>query len=227
MITVHPDANRGYANFGWLEARHSFSFGAWYDPRYLGVSVLRVINDDRIRALSGFGRHPHDNMEILTYVLSGVLTHRDSMGNETRIAAGQFQLMSAGSGITHSEHNRQPLAETRLLQIWLHPDRQNTEPGYQELPAVAQEGLRLVASPDGAEGSMVLRQKARIYRLGLGADHRLTLPLQGAVGYLHVISGTLHLDHTLLSAGDGASATADSLDLHTLSATEALWFDLP
>ena len=140
MITVHPDANRGYANFGWLEARHSFSFGAWYDPRYLGVSVLRVINDDRIRALSGFGRHPHDNMEILTYVLSGVLTHRDSMGNETRIAAGQFQLMSAGSGITHSEHNRQPLAETRLLQIWLHPDRQNTEPGYQELPAVAQEG---------------------------------------------------------------------------------------
>lgn len=227
MITVHPDANRGYANFGWLEARHSFSFGAWYDPRYLGVSVLRVINDDRIRALSGFGRHPHDNMEILTYVLSGVLTHRDSMGNETRIAAGQFQLMSAGSGITHSEHNRQPLAETRLLQIWLHPDRQNTEPGYQELPAVAQEGLRLVASPDGAEGSMVLRQKARIYRLGLGADHRLTLPLQGTVGYLHVISGTLHLDHTLLSAGDGASATADSLDLHTLSATEALWFDLP
>lgn len=227
MITVHPDANRGYANFGWLEARHSFSFGAWYDPRYLGVSVLRVINDDRIRALSGFGRHPHDNMEILTYVLSGVLTHRDSMGNETRIAAGQFQLMSAGSGITHSEHNRQPLAETRLLQIWLHPDRQNTEPGYQELPAVAQEGLRLVASPDGAEGSMVLRQKARIYRLGLGADHRLTLPLQGAVGYLHVISGTFHLDHTLLSAGDGTSATADSLDLHTLSATEALWFDLP
>jgi hypothetical protein len=227
MITVHPDANRGYANFGWLEARHSFSFGAWYDPRYLGVSVLRVINDDRIRALSGFGRHPHDNMEILTYVLSGVLTHKDSMGNETRIAAGQFQLMSAGSGITHSEHNRQPLAETRLLQIWLHPDRQNTEPGYQELPAVEQQGLRLVASPDGAEGSMVLRQNARIYRLGLDADHRLTLPLQGAVGYLHVISGRLHLDHTLLSAGDGATVSADSLDLHTLGATEALWFDLP
>ncbi|RZU36955.1 hypothetical protein EV700_3168 [Fluviicoccus keumensis] len=227
MITVHPAANRGHANLGWLDSFHSFSFGSWYDPRYMGVSALRVINDDRIRALTGFGLHPHDNMEILTYVLKGVISHKDSMGNETHIRAGQFQLMSAGSGITHSEHNRQPHAETRILQIWLYPNRQNTAPGYQELPPDEREGLRLVVSPDGADGSMRILQNARIYRLRLAAGETLTLPLQGSTGYLHVISGQIHLDQTLLTDGDGAEASPDSRELHTLTAAEALWFDLP
>ncbi|HEX5360248.1 MAG TPA: pirin family protein [Fluviicoccus sp.] len=227
MITVHPAANRGHANFGWLDSFHSFSFGSWYDPRYMGVSALRVINDDRIRALTGFGQHPHDNMEILTYVLKGVISHKDSMGNETHLRAGQFQLMSAGSGITHSEHNRQPHEETRILQIWLYPDRQNTAPGYQELQPDDRAGLRLIVSPDGTDGSMRILQNARIYRLKLDADQRLTLPLDGSTGYLHVISGQVHLDRTLLTDGDGAEATTDSRELHTLTAAEALWFDLP
>lgn len=227
MITVHSADNRGHADFGWLDTWHSFSFGSWYDPRFMGVSVLRVINDDRIRALSGFGRHPHENMEILTYVLSGVISHKDSMGNETHIRAGQFQLMSAGSGLTHSEHNRQPHQETRILQIWLYPDRQNTAPGYQELQPDEQSGLRLIVSPDGVDGSMLIKQNARIHRVKLDADRHLTLPLQGSTGYLHVISGQVHLDQTLLAEGDGAEASRDSLELHTLTATEALWFDLP
>ena len=227
MITVHPAANRGHANFGWLDSFHSFSFGSWYDPRHMGVSALRVINDDRIRALTGFGQHPHDNMEILTYVLKGVISHKDSMGNETHLRAGQFQLMSAGSGITHSEHNRQPHEETRILQIWLYPDRQNTAPGYQELQPDDRAGLRLIVSPDGADGSMRILQNARIYRLKLDADQRLKLPLDGSTGYLHVISGQVHLDRTLLTDGYGADATTDSRELHTRTAAEALWFDLP
>lgn len=227
MITIHPSDHRGHADFGWLDTRHSFSFGSWYDPRYMGVSALRVINDDRIRALSGFGLHPHDNMEILTYVLDGVISHKDSMGNETHLRAGQFQLMSAGSGITHSEHNRQPHQATRILQIWIYPDRQNTAPGYQELPPDEGIGLRLIASPDGADGSLRLKQNARVYRLRLQADHTLTLPMRGGTGYLHLIHGQARLDQTLLNAGDGAQTGRDPLEFHSLTATEALWFDLP
>lgn len=227
MLTVHHSENRGRANFGWLDARHSFSFGNWYDPRYMGVSALRVINEDRVKPQSGFGSHPHENMEILTYILSGVLSHKDSMGNETHIRAGDFQLMSAGTGVVHSEHNRQPNAETHLLQIWLYPNESNTEPGYQELHASATDGLQLVASPDGADSSLRIRQNARIYRLKLTADTEAELPLKGSQGYLHLISGQATLDGTVIAGGDGAVVSGNSRLVKSLTDIEALWFDLP
>lgn len=227
MITVYKSENRGHADFGWLDTRHTFSFGSWYDPRYLGVSALRVINDDRIRPRTGFGRHPHDNMEILTYVLDGAISHRDSMGNETRIPAGCFQLMSAGSGLTHSEHNRETVQETRILQIWLYPNVQNTVPGYQELTPERLPGLCLIASPDGAAGSLRLRQEARIYRVLLPAGDRLALPRAGHTAYLHLIHGQAALDGTVLAEGDGAECRAGDTGLEALTDIEALWFDLP
>lgn len=227
MIHVHKSENRGHVRFGWLDARHSFSFGSWYDPRYMGVSALRVINEDRIRPQSGFGAHPHDNMEILTYVLSGAISHKDSMGNETALHAGEFQLMSAGSGVVHSEHNRDPAVETHMLQIWLYPDTNNTEPGYQELRAADGDGLQLVVSPDGRDGSLRIRQNARIHRVRLSAGASVELPLAGPQGYLHLIRGRADLAGTPLDGGDGAVVNGPERTLIAQTDLEALWFDLP
>lgn len=227
MITVRRSEERGHAASGWLDTWHTFSFASYQDPRHMGVSVLRVINQDTVAPGTGFPPHRHDNMEILTYVLRGAVSHRDSMGNEVRVGAGEFQLMSAGTGITHSEYNRGS-EELEFLQIWLYPNVHNTEPGYQQKRFPDAETLQLVASPDGANDSLRLRQKARIWRgrlpAGQVAEHRL----DGKVAWVQVVRGSLDLNDIPLHDGDGADVRdAPVLTLHAQAESEFLLFDLP
>lgn len=227
MITLRKSDDRGHARFGWLDTWHTFSFASYHDPRFMGHSALRVINQDTVAPHSGFPAHPHDNMEILTYVLRGAISHRDSMGNEQRISAGEFQLMSAGTGITHSEFNREaePL---EFLQIWLYPNAENGEPGYQQKRFAEHNGLQLVVSPDGDTGSLVIRQDARIWRGRLAASTETVHVLQGTSAWIQMISGQLHVDGELLQTGDGAAIRhLRQLGLLALTHCEFLLFDLP
>lgn len=227
MIFVRRSEARGHSHLGWLDSHHTFSFSSYQDPRHMGVSVLRVLNQDRVVPGAGFPAHSHDNMEILTCVLKGAVTHRDSMGNEVRVDAGEFQLMSAGTGITHSEYNRER-EELEFLQVWIYPDSHNTEPGYQQRRFPRREGLQLVVSPDGAGDSLRIRQKARVYR-GLLAEGETAEPaLAGKNAWIQVIHGSLALLDTVLHDGDGAALREEpSPVLHAASATEFLLFDLP
>jgi len=227
MITIRKSEDRGHMTGSWLDSYHSFSFSSYQDPRHMGVSALRVINQDVIKPFTGFGLHPHNNMEILTYVLRGAVSHTDSMGNKARIAAGEFQLMSAGTGITHSEYNRDA-GELELLQIWLFPNVENATPRYQQELFADSKGLRLVVSPDGAEGSLQIRQDARIYRGRLQAADDLTHELQARTGYVQLIKGQLTLNGQLLQPGDGAEIRATTaLEFKALQDAEFLLFDLP
>lgn len=226
MITIRKSDDRGHARFGWLDTRHTFSFASYHDPRHMGVSALRVINQDVIAPHTGFPAHSHDNMEILTYVLRGAVSHRDSMGNEQKVTAGEFQLMSAGTGVTHSEYNREHEA-LELLQIWLYPNARNTEPGYQQKRFPRVDGLQLVVSPDGADDSLMIRQDARIWRGTLAATTRANHALSGQAAWVQVVNGQLHANGELLQAGDGAAITGAAIDLLALRDTEFLLFDLP
>lgn len=227
MITLRKSEDRGHARFGWLDTWHSFSFASYHDPRFMGVSALRVINQDSVAPHSGFPAHAHDNMEILTYVLRGTISHRDSMGNEQRVPAGEFQLMSAGTGITHSEFNREaePL---EFLQIWLYPNVENSEPGYQQKRFADQDGLQLVVSPDGESGSLVIRQNARIWRGRLASATGVTQVLRGNSAWIQMVHGQLHVDGELLQAGDGAAIRLlTQVELLALTDSEFLLFELP
>lgn len=226
MITIRKSDDRGHARFGWLDTLHTFSFASYHDPRHMGVSALRVINQDVVAPHTGFPAHGHDNMEILTYVLRGAVSHRDSMGNEQKVTAGEFQLMSAGTGVTHSEYNREHDA-LELLQIWLYPNARNTEPGYQQKRFADVDGLQLVVSPDGTDGSLVIRQDARIWRGRLTGTTSASHALTGQAAWLQVIKGQLHANGELLQAGDGASITGTTIELLALTDTEFLLFDLP
>ncbi len=226
MITIRKHDDRGHARYSWLDTRYSFSFADYHDARYMGVSALRVINQDLVAPHTGFPAHAHDNMEILTYVLRGAVSHRDSMGNEQKVTAGEFQLMSAGTGITHSEHNREH-EPMEMLQIWLYPNVRNSEPGYQQKRFADTHGLQLIVSPDGREGSMLIRQEARLWRGRLPAGTLLEHSLQGGNAWLQVVSGQLHAGGELLQPGDGAATTERHLDLEALTDTEFLLFDLP
>jgi redox-sensitive bicupin YhaK (pirin superfamily) len=208
VITVRPAGERGHFDRGWLDTWHTFSFDAYHDDRFLGFRSLRVINDDRIAPASEFGMHPHRDMEIVTYVLEGELEHKDSMGNGSVIRPGEVQRMSAGTGVLHSERNPSRAVSTRLLQIWILPDRRGHEPGYEQkrFPEAERRGrLRLVASPDGDEGSVSLHQDARILATllapGETASHRLQ-PGRGA--WVQVARGAV----TLQAAGAAAGAAA-------------------
>lgn len=227
MIHIRKSEDRGRANHGWLDARHSFSFSHFYDPRHMGISALRVINQDIVAANTGFPPHPHDNMEILTYVLRGAITHRDSMGNEARLPAGEFQLMSAGTGVTHSEYNRD--GETlELLQIWLLPNVENPEPRYQQKRFPEVNGLQLVVSPDGAQDSLLIRQDARIWHGRLKAGQDARHDFVGRHGWVQVIRGEIALGQDILQAGDGAGLVAEtSLPIRAHADSEFLLFDLP
>lgn len=226
MINIRKSEDRGHAGFGWLDSWHSFSFSSYYDPRHMGVSALRVINQDTVKPGTGFPPHSHDNMEILSYVLRGAITHRDSMGNEARLPAGEFQLMSAGTGITHSEYNRD--ADTlEFLQIWIYPNEENTEPGYQQKRFPEIQGLQLVVSPDGARDSLRIRQNARIWHGRLAAGSEATHPMAGNTAWVQQIKGEIAINDTILQAGDGAEITQEkTLTLRAHSDAELLLFDL-
>ena len=232
MIQLRPSAERGYADHGWLRAKHSFSFANYYDPAEMGWGALRVINEDRVAPGQGFGTHGHRDMEIVTYILSGALEHKDSLGHGGVIRRGEVQRMSAGKGIMHSEFNPLPDEETHLLQIWIEPAQRGTRASYEQqaLPVEEMRGRwRLVASPDGAEGSTTIGQDARLWVTvlapGEGAEYRLAA---GRLAYVQVVSGQLSINGQPLAAGDGAKIADETL-LEFLAGEEAeiLLFDLP
>ncbi|SDD59544.1 pirin family protein [Paraburkholderia lycopersici] len=231
MIQVRAANERGRAEHGWLSSRHSFSFASYYDPKQPGYSDLLVINDDRVAPSQGFGTHPHRDMEILSYVLEGALEHRDSMGTGSVIVPGDVQLMSAGSGVTHSEFNHSNRERVHFLQIWIVPDEQGGKPLYQQrsIPAAEKRGrLRLIASPDGFADSLVIKQDARIFAGLLDGEERATYPLANdRYAYVHVASGSVKLNGTRLVEGDGARIRAESaLEFAEGENAEVLLFDL-
>ena len=230
MISIRRSNQRGSANFGWLNSKHTFSFGNYYDERQMGFSALRVINDDRVAADSGFDTHGHRDMEIISYVLDGEIAHKDSAGNVATLPPGEFQLMSAGSGIRHSEFNPSPTKELHFLQIWIQPNVYGQTPGYQQKDFGSQKGLTLAISPDGEAGSLVIKQDARLYQLLL--DGNTTAELPASVKrkyYVHVINGELVIEGEIVKPGDGAKIE----DINSLvmvaqqKAVKALVFDLP
>jgi redox-sensitive bicupin YhaK (pirin superfamily) len=231
MLEVRKSEDRGHANHGWLDSHHSFSFADYYDPDHMGFGPLRVINEDRVAAGAGFGTHGHRDMEIISYVLEGELAHRDSMGTGSVIRPGDVQRMSAGSGVRHSEFNHSKDQQTHFLQIWIQPNVNNIEPSYEEknFPAEEKRGrLRLIASPDAAEGSVLIHQDAKVY-VGLfdGAESA-TLPLPaGRRGYIHVARGTVEVNGVELKAGDALKVSdVASIDVRNGQQAEVLVFDL-
>jgi redox-sensitive bicupin YhaK (pirin superfamily) len=232
MITVRKSDQRGRTKIDWLDSRHTFSFGDYYDPSAMGFSVLRVINEDRVVGGGGFPTHPHRDMEIVTWVLEGALEHRDSIGNGSVIRPGDAQRMSAGRGIRHSEFNASKHTSVHFLQIWLLPAAAGIEPGYEQrnFPESTRRGqLRLVASADGANGSIVIHQDARMYdgilEAGAGTIHTLG-PLRRA--YVQVARGNVQANGVSLGPGDGAAIENETrLDFKAQSDSEVVLFDLP
>jgi len=228
MITIRRSEERGPSKLSWLDSRHTFSFGDYFDPQHMGVSVLRVLNDDSVIPGGGFATHSHQDMEIISYVLSGVIEHEDSMGNIERLPAGEFQLMSAGTGVTHSEYNPSSTDGLQFLQIWIRPNELGVEPGYQQKRFPPVGGRQLVISPDGRDGTLSIRQDAFVEHTRSAAGDVLSVGGDdGRVHYLHVISGRFEVGDTVLGAGDGAKIFADIMDLRCLDACEALLFNLP
>jgi redox-sensitive bicupin YhaK (pirin superfamily) len=233
MILLRRSTDRGHANHGWLDSHHTFSFGGYHDPEWMGFGPLRVINEDRVAAGGGFARHSHANMEIISYVIDGALQHRDSLGTGSVIRPGDVQCMSAGSGIEHSEFNASQTEPVHFLQVWIQPDRLNARPRYaQEHYPVAtrRDVLRLVVSPDGADGSLPIRQNARVYATVLAAGESAALTLgSGRKAWVQIMRGALRLDDdVLLNSGDAAGMTEQTdLRLRAEVDCEALLFDLP
>lgn len=232
MLTLRPAADRGHFDHGWLDTYHSFSFAEYRDPDHMGFSCLRVINEDRIAPGAGFPSHPHRDMEILTWVLSGALQHRDSLGSGSVIRPGLVQRMSAGTGVVHSEFNASSTEPLHLLQIWILPYERGLAPGYEEMPVPPPDptsGLALVASPDGARGSVTIHQDARLYvaRLAAGGIARHALaPRRRA--WAQVARGDAVVNGEALQAGDGAALEAESaVQLASAAGAEILLFDLP
>lgn len=231
MISVRQAQERGRANFGWLDSKHTFSFGSYYDPQHMGFSALRVINDDKVIPGAGFETHGHRDMEIISYVLSGTIAHKDSEGNVQTLPAGEFQLMSAGKGIYHSEFNASKADDLRFLQIWIEPNSLGGQPGYQQKDFGREPGLTPIATPDGREGTLHIKQDATLSQLILASGESLNLAVQAKRKvYVHLVSGTLSLDSTTLQPGDGAKVVDQTvLELRTSGSetVTALVFDLP
>jgi len=231
MLTLRLSQDRGYADHGWLKSFHSFSFAGYHDPAHMGFGNLRVINEDRIAPGTGFGTHGHQDMEIISYVLSGALAHQDNMGNGTEIPPGDVQRMSAGTGVMHSEFNHAPDQVTHFLQIWIQPNRKGVAPGYEQktfATADKRGALRLVASPDGALGSVHLHADARLYAGLFDADETAELALaSGRKAYVHLIRGALQVNGQALRAGDAALLTHEAhINLAHGADAEVLVFDL-
>ncbi|HEX9194852.1 MAG TPA: pirin family protein [Azonexus sp.] len=231
MLTIRKSEDRGHADHGWLKSHHSFSFADYFDPAHMGWGNLRVINDDLIAPGGGFGTHGHRDMEIVTYVTTGALAHKDSMGNGTTIPPGDVQRMSAGSGVRHSEFNHAPDQATHLFQIWIEPREKGIAPGYEQksfADAEKRGRLRLIASEDGADGSVTIHADAALYAGLFDGDEAATLPLDPArKAYVHVARGTLAVNGLNLRKGDAALLADESrLTLSDGHDAEVLVFDL-
>lgn len=231
MITLRPSHERGHANHGWLDTYHTFSFGEYYDPGHMGFRDLRVINEDRVQPGTGFGTHSHRDMEILTYVLEGELEHKDSMGNGSVIRPGELQRMSAGTGVTHSEHNHSKSEPVHLLQIWIVPEQRGLKPGYEQrsFPLEEKRGhLRLIAARDGRGGAVTVHQEVDLFAAlldrGEVVAHRLN---PGRHAWVQVARGAVMLNGVSLKAGDGAAISEEeTLEVSASDASETLLFDL-
>ncbi len=232
MNEIRRSNERGLADHGWLKSFHTFSFADYYDPRHMGFGPLRVLNEDRVQPGAGFGTHAHRDMEIISYVLDGELAHKDSMGNGSVIRPGDVQRMSAGSGVQHSEFNGSRQQPVHFLQIWIEPRQRGIEPGYEEKNFSADEKqgrLALIASPDRAEGSVLIHQDARVFAGLFTGAQRAQLPLAaGRQAYVHVARGSISANGAQLGAGDALQVTqADRLVLENGENAEVLVFDLP
>ena len=233
MITIRPSSARGQADIGWLKARYTFSFARYYDPHHMGFRSLRVINEDRIAPGRGFGTHPHDNMEILTYIISGQLRHQDSTGASAVIGPGDVQHMTAGSGIEHSEVNASATDPVHLLQIWIEPERENLTPGHEEGHfSTAQHPhrnrLRLVAARDPSDGALTVYQDIRLWAATLDPGAKVTQTLaKGRHAWIQVVRGSLTVNGSTLAGGDGAAISDEpSLAIAAAEESEFLLFEL-
>ncbi len=231
MITIRHGEDRGRVVLDWLDSRHSFSFGHYYDPKHMGFRALRVINDDRVSPGGGFATHPHRDMEIITYVLDGTLEHADSLGNGSVIRAGEVQRMTAGTGVTHSEFNHSQVAPVHLLQIWILPAEKGLAPSYEQRAFAPEEkrgGLTLVAARDGRDGALTVHQDAEIYAAlldaGKSVSHRLAA---GRHAWLHLAHGAVVLNgHALTEGGGAAVSDEEVLAISAETDAELLLFDL-
>ncbi len=214
MITIRPAEERGHANHGWLDSYHTFSFADYHDPRHMGFRALRVINDDRIAGGGGFGAHPHRDMEIITYMVEGELEHQDSMGHGAVLKPGDVQHMTAGRGVIHSEFNHSQKEGLRLLQIWIFPERRGLAPDYQDRHFDEQEKvnrLRLLASTDGKEGSLIINQDVDLYDAALAKGKEVSLTLRpGRHAWVQVINGDVTVNGKNLGSGDGAAISDET-----------------
>ncbi len=230
MITIRKSGDRGHFDHGWLNTYHSFSFADYHDPQFMGFRTLRVINEDRVKPGVGFGTHGHRDMEIISYVLEGELAHRDSMGTGSVIRPGEVQRMSAGTGVTHSEMNPSEENPVHFLQIWILPDRRGIKPGYEQktFPDEERRGrLRIVASPDGRDGSVSIHQDVTLYDGLVSEGERLTHSFApGRYGWLQVTRGEVQLNGQTLVAGDGAAIADEREVAMTGRDAEVLLFDL-
>ncbi|NJN21759.1 MAG: pirin family protein [Leptolyngbya sp. RL_3_1] len=232
MITLRPASDRGAANLGWLDSRHTFSFGNYYDADHMGFGSLRVINEDKVAPGGGFSTHGHRDMEIISYVLEGALAHKDNIGNGSTMRPGDVQRMSAGTGILHSEYNASEQNPVHFLQIWILPEQKGIEPSYEQthFPATETQGqLRLVGSRDGREGSVTIHQDVNLYATRLHQGESVTQPLApGRQVWVHLAKGAITLNGQTLTAGDSAAVTAEAALTLTGASddAEALLFDL-
>lgn len=232
MITIRPSAERGSSKYNWLDSRHTFSFADYYDPKHMGFSELRVINEDRVNPGAGFPAHSHRDMEIVTYVLEGALAHEDSMGTSSVIKTGEVQRMSAGTGISHSEYNASQTEPVHFLQIWIIPEESGLRPGYEQRSFDLRQkrgGWVLVAATDARDGSMKIRQDTELFLASLPKAARLEYRFKPArQGWLQVTRGAAVLNGTSLAAGDGAAVSEEELlQIQSLDESEVLLFDLP
>lgn len=231
MVQIRRSNERGRADFGWLKSQHTFSFGSYYDPAHMGFRALRVINEDKVRGGTGFGAHPHRDMEIVTYVLDGAIEHKDSTGGESVLRRGEVQRMTAGSGVVHSEFNHSKDAPLHFLQIWIEPAQTGLEPGYEQRKFEDEEKrgqLRLLVSPDGRDGSLRIHQDARLFGTLVSEDESVEHELDPRRHYwLHVATGSVEVNGEKLAAGDAVSMHGeDALKILGQEDSDVLLFDL-
>ncbi len=228
MRIIRSD-DRGRSQYGWLDSRHTFSFADYYDPDNKGVSMLRVINDDRVAPGMGFETHSHRDVEIISYILEGAIEHKDSMGNITRLEAGDFQVMTAGTGVTHSEYNPSQTERLRFLQIWIWPNTKGLTPTYAEKAFPTNAKRQFIASPDARDDSLLINQDATLERLQLATGDTEALSVgAGRTGMLHIVSGAMDTAAGSLNAGDAVITDESSaLEITVTADAQALWFNLP